>query len=201
MTQILRRTQEERSAATIEKLLEATIDSLIDVGYEQTTSRSVAERAGVSRGAMSHHFPRRIDLMVSALDRIRQLRLEAALARLESTPSGAGRVEAMVDGLWTQFTSPLFIAALKLWVAAQEDPELYARLAPIEREMSRTIMIEVERLAEGHDTDFMRRYRFAVSAARGLAVTHAFEPRTTTARDDPWPYHRAVLIRMLQSDT
>ena len=53
----VRRTQEERSAATRAKLLDATIDCLIELGYAGTTTTLIAERAGVSRGAQLHHFP------------------------------------------------------------------------------------------------------------------------------------------------
>ena len=45
-----RRTQEERSAETRARLLEATIESLGEVGYASTTTTGVCERAGVSRG-------------------------------------------------------------------------------------------------------------------------------------------------------
>lgn len=47
----LRRTQEERSQETRARLLDATIESLIDVGYAGTTTTAVCERAGLSRGA------------------------------------------------------------------------------------------------------------------------------------------------------
>src|SRR4051812_3173122 len=87
-----RRTQEERSSATIAKLLDATIESLVAVGYEHTTSRSVAERAGVSRGAQSHHFPRRVDLIVSAVERMMQIRTEELMGQLEAVPRGRGRL-------------------------------------------------------------------------------------------------------------
>ncbi|HKE79739.1 MAG TPA: TetR/AcrR family transcriptional regulator [Solirubrobacteraceae bacterium] len=194
-----RRTQEERSAATISKLLDATIESLIEVGYEHTTSRSVAERAGVSRGAQSHHFPRRVDLIVSAVERMGQLLQAAAMQELEALPRGAGRRQATIDTLWSQFSSPVFIASVKLWVAAQEDPELYERLVPIERDLGRFLMARMESLvADGADrSEYAKRYAFAVSAIRGLALMEAFEPRPANGREDPWPYYRELLEQIL----
>ena len=43
--------QAERRRVTRGKLLDATIESLIDVGYPRTTTVEVGERAGLSRGA------------------------------------------------------------------------------------------------------------------------------------------------------
>lgn len=51
-----RRTQQERSTETRERLLDATVQSLIDLGYAKTTTTVVCERAGLSRGAQVHHL-------------------------------------------------------------------------------------------------------------------------------------------------
>ena len=50
-------TQEERSSVTREKTIAATIDCLIELGYHGATVAAVAERAGISRGAVSHQYP------------------------------------------------------------------------------------------------------------------------------------------------
>src|SRR5262245_21898426 len=64
----------ERSAATRGKLLEATIQCLAELGYHQTSTVIVTERAGVSRGSMLHHFPTKADLMMAAAQHIRERR-------------------------------------------------------------------------------------------------------------------------------
>jgi len=52
-----RRGQEERRASTRARLLDATVECLVDHGYAATTTTVIAERAGVSRGAQLHHYP------------------------------------------------------------------------------------------------------------------------------------------------
>ena len=52
-----RRTQQQRSDETRAALLDATIICLHEVGYAGTSTTLVSERAGVSRGAQTHHFP------------------------------------------------------------------------------------------------------------------------------------------------
>src|SRR5262245_58479594 len=66
----LRRTNEERSAETRGRLIDATIDLLYSSGYAATTTISVAKRAGVSRGAMMHHFRSRAELLLTVAEHI-----------------------------------------------------------------------------------------------------------------------------------
>jgi AcrR family transcriptional regulator len=70
------RTQVERRAETRAKLLDATIESILEVGYAQTTTRRVAELAGVSAGAQAHHFPRRVELVAAAAEQLVERRIE-----------------------------------------------------------------------------------------------------------------------------
>ena len=81
-----RRTQSERSAETRGRLLDATIESLIEVGYAGTTIRRVTELAGVSQGAQSHHFPHRVDLVISAFERLAEQRVERYRERARELP-------------------------------------------------------------------------------------------------------------------
>jgi AcrR family transcriptional regulator len=99
------------------RLMDATIDCLVELGYEATTSRAVAERAEVSRGAGTHHFPRRLDLIVGAVDEIARRRIERWSRELEALPRGRARPRGALDVMWEELTSPLAIAGTKLWIA------------------------------------------------------------------------------------
>ena len=61
------RTQQARREATRNALLEATIQCLVQQGYAGTTTRAVAERAGVSAGALQHHFASKQELVSEAI--------------------------------------------------------------------------------------------------------------------------------------
>ncbi len=131
----LRRTQEERSAETRARLLDATIASLVEVGYASTTTTAVCERAGVSRGAQVHHFPRKQDLVVAAVAHLAARRATELRRRAEALPAatGADRLDALLDLVTEAFGGPLFDAALELWVAARTDAELHSSLVQFER--------------------------------------------------------------------
>ena len=137
-----RRTQEERSAETRARLLEATIESLIEVGYANTTTTAVCERAGVSRGAQVHHFPKKQDLVVAAVAHLAAKHVPVLRERAAALPPDANgdRLGAVVDLVAETFGGPLFTAALELWVAARTDAELHRALIPFERGAGRGLV-------------------------------------------------------------
>ncbi len=136
-----RLTQEERSAETRARLLDATIQSLIEAGYARTTTTRVCEIAGLSRGAQIHHFGTRAELVTAALEHLARRRLDEFRASLEAQRSAGANCHDPfglgLDLLWESFSGDLFIAALELWVAARTDPDLHACLLPLEREIGR----------------------------------------------------------------
>jgi AcrR family transcriptional regulator len=195
-----RRTQEQRRAETRAKLLDATIESLLEVGVAGTTTRRVSELAGVSMGAQTHHFSHRGDLLSAAAQRIaddRVGRLRALAADLAERP--ADRLPALLDLLWADFSSDVFTVFVKLWVEAADDPELYDRMIEIERQLARTITeAALDFIGELADRQgWESRLLLALSALRGLALTERFEPREG-ARRDPWPALRRALIESLE---
>src|SRR5947209_15883938 len=101
-----RRSQAERSAATREALLDATIECLVADGYANTTTSRVAERAGVSRGAHLHHFQTRNALVAAAMERLAERRYEQLLEAAERLPSGRERLVQGLDLLWAGYASP-----------------------------------------------------------------------------------------------
>lgn len=190
-----RRTQEQRTAQTRAKLLDATIESLLEAGYAATTTRRVAELAGVSQGAQTHHFPYRVDLVTAAVERLVEQRVADLGERLRALPEGDGdRVGVLLDLLWSDFSSDIFTVFVKVWVAAADDPELHERLVPIERLMARRIgeLSSMLLMEPGHEG----RTLTVLATMRGLALTERFEPRGRKVRD-PWPAIRPVLVTML----
>ena len=76
--------QEDRTRAMRTRLMEATIDSLVELGWSGTTTTVVSQRAGVSRGAQLHHFPTKQALVVGAVEHLMLMRREELAAIAES---------------------------------------------------------------------------------------------------------------------
>lgn len=126
-----RRTQEQRTADMRRRLCEATLDSLCDVGYERLSTDMIAKRAGVSRGAQTHHFPTKVDLLVGAFEH--QLELWEA-SRRDFVASHAHPIpfDIYLRYLWTQVISqPRYVASIELMLAARGDAILRRRLQKV----------------------------------------------------------------------
>ena len=118
------------------RLMEATVDCLVELGWSGTTTTVVSKRAGVSRGAQLHHFPTKQDLVVAAVGHLTERRRDDMRRAAADLPE-EGRTRAVLEILSAQFVSPVFFAALELWVAARTDAELRESVAPLERRVGR----------------------------------------------------------------
>jgi AcrR family transcriptional regulator len=137
MTEVLREPQQDRSRATRQRLLEAAIECLAEVGWSGSTVAVVAERAGVSRGAAQHHFPTREDLITSAVEYVFTQRLEMLRSHAVDLPPGPDRTRAVIEVVERMYTAPLFRAAIHLWVAASSDERLRERVVGLEAQVGR----------------------------------------------------------------
>ncbi|MFG2089150.1 MULTISPECIES: TetR/AcrR family transcriptional regulator [unclassified Spirillospora] len=132
-----REPQQDRSRATRRRLLEAAVDCLASVGWAGTTVAVVAERAGVSRGAAQHHFRTREELVTAAVEYGSDVRMTQMRERLDALADRRPSTLEVVALLGEMYTSPLFRAALQLWVAAASDDQLRARVVPLEARVGR----------------------------------------------------------------
>lgn len=137
--------QAEKSAMTRQTILEAAITCLVKVGYNRTTTSLIAEYAGVSRGAMMHHFPSRQAVIFAVVEYLRDRRLREyrefmdGIDRPESALSEAG-IRKSVESAWRLVNLPSFVAYQELLVAARTDPDLGRVLAQTERDVERLFL-------------------------------------------------------------
>ena len=171
-TATTRRTQAERTAATQAALLDATIESLVELGYAGTTTTEIARRAGVSRGAQLHHVPTTQDLVVAAVEHLYERRFAEFRAAVTAVPSSADKIDAAIDVLWSFVSGPTFTACLEMTLAARTDDQLRPRVIELDdhfTEQVGQIFLEVFPEADGDPLwDVAPAFVFAV--LEGLAV-------------------------------
>ena len=127
------RTKAERSAATKQRLLDATIDCLVELGWSGTSTTEVVRRAGVSRGAQVHHYPTKEDLVLAAIEHLLERRLAEYHAAFDRLPSGDRTPGVALDLLWDSVSGATFDAWLELAIAARRDPTLHERFLEVEQ--------------------------------------------------------------------
>ncbi len=126
--------QAEKSANTCTTIVEAAIKCIMKYGYANTTTLRIAEEAGMSRGAMNHHFSNRITVMQSAVTHLLEKRIKAFKRSSTSLPSsGNNRVRTALMAYWKQSKHPLNIVLHEMTIAARTDKELAEILIPARR--------------------------------------------------------------------
>lgn len=141
MTTAVRRSQQERSAETQEAVLDATIRCLIDLGYAATTTSAIQQLAGCSRGALTHQFPSKQELLIAAVQHLADVRARDLAATAAELPLGPDRTTSAIASMWATFKGDLFYAALELWNAARTDPDLQQALYEAERKLGRQFFV------------------------------------------------------------
>lgn len=131
--------KQDRSRVTRQRLLEATVRCLAERGWADATVSVIAAEAGISRGALQHHFPTREALVVAALEYVFEERRRQIEALAPPTTTGAARVQSVVATLMETYNGELFRAALHAWTAAAADEQVREVIAPLERRFARSV--------------------------------------------------------------
>ena len=122
------RTQRERSEETIARLLDASIDTIIEFGYARTSAALIAKRAQVSDGALFRHFPTMRDLMAATLREAGRRQLELYASRIAQIPADTRASEAVLPIMRDITCNPTNEVIYELAVAARTDEKLRATL-------------------------------------------------------------------------
>lgn len=196
----IRQPVQARSQRTRARLLDAAIEALAELGYAGARTNGIAERAGVSQGALYRHFPTKVDLFEAALvDVLAEARERfdrdfAADPDAEADPAGA-----CFRHLWEVFCSPPLQGAFELYHAARTDPALAERVVPIIADHRARAVAGTRALfpdvARSHE-DFDGAVHALMSTMQGAAVVSALAP----ADDAFVETQRRSIERMLRNE-
>src|SRR5699024_11146918 len=88
------RTQQQRREATVARLLDASIATIIEIGYARASAKTIAERAAVSDGALFRHFDTVGDFMAATAYEVLRRQLDLFAKRVAEIPDGQPAVAA-----------------------------------------------------------------------------------------------------------
>ncbi|MEM7328021.1 MAG: TetR/AcrR family transcriptional regulator [Pseudomonadota bacterium] len=176
-----KRTQAERRESTRRQLLDATIDMLMESGLSACSLAAVAKRAGLTTGAMQHHFKTKAALMRAVISE----RLFAQNRALKpddlASQSLSERCSALVTQQWQFYGNPRYIAIWDIILGARSDSLIQSEIAEWQANGTRTHELVIgEVLADqALSTADIRAIQYFVNAhLRGLALLR-------TVEDDP----------------
>jgi AcrR family transcriptional regulator len=134
-----RRTNEERSAETRNRLVEATVDCLNRYGYAGTTTILVSDTSRVTRGGMLHHFPSKVEMLIATA--------EYCLERMSEerrTRSALQNNAVILEVERGRFG----VALTEIMIGSRSDAELAQRFKPVAEKMLSLQRQSAARIAE-----------------------------------------------------
>jgi AcrR family transcriptional regulator len=168
-----RRTQQERSETTRQRILDAVMQCLREEGWVAATTPRIAEIAGISRGALLHHYPTKSLLMRAALDHVLEQGQAQFLRAIEGVPDGPERLSTMIDALWATMSSDTFVPWIEVLVASRRDPELRETVEAFALRTQAVVDENFRRLfgVSGRESDVVAQAPlFAFALVEGLAL-------------------------------
>jgi len=113
-----RRTQEERSAATRRKVIEAAIECIAEEGFRRATTTRVARRAGVTWGAIQHQFGDKDAILQAVMQRGAE-ELQGEFQRIPADLPLRQRIHVVVERTWDVLNRPFFRAFVEVALATR----------------------------------------------------------------------------------
>ncbi|HEV7339730.1 MULTISPECIES: TetR/AcrR family transcriptional regulator [Bosea] len=183
-----RRTQEERSTETRARLIDATLDLLVERGYALATTSEIAARAGVTRGALNHHFSGKDDLIVQSVSHLLQGWIGEIRRVAELVKAGSLSLSDFVDRMWELFSGRLFLVTLEHVTAARHNPYLREQLVSVTREFHAALDGTWQDFFDGtglQKPEVEAAFNATLCLMRGMSLQ-------TILRDDPAYYARLL---------
>lgn len=133
------RTQQQRREDTIARLLDASIDTIVEMGYARASAAIIAKRAGLSVGALFRHYPTMGDFMAATGYEVLRRQLERFSKQVAQIPTGEPALPAVLLVLRDITASDTNAVLYELMVAARTDEKLRATLHDVLIEYSAKI--------------------------------------------------------------
>jgi AcrR family transcriptional regulator len=118
------RTQQQRREETVGRLLEASIDTIVEVGYARASAAVITKRAGVSVGALFRHFETMGDFMAATASEVLRRQLETFTKRVAEIPADQPALEAALTILRDITGGSTNAVLYELLIAARTDEKL-----------------------------------------------------------------------------
>lgn len=185
-----------KSEQTRERLLDAALELMHAKGHGQLSVHEVARAAGMTSGAVQHHFSSKAALMLEVITRL-ILQLEEASDFWPDTKWPLPRrADHFVQQAWAMlYGQPRFSVAWSAYLAAREDTLMVAHIVErrgmLTASLKQQMAVHFPEMCQGPQAE--ARVQFVLSALRGMGLVAPFSPAAAI------PAQLQVLSHYLQS--
>lgn len=187
------RTQQQRREETVARLLDASIATIVEVGYARASAAVITKRADVSVGALFRHFETMGDFMAATAYEVLRRQLELFTKQVAQIPADGPALEAVLVILRDITRNPTNAVMYELMIAARTDEKLRATLQHVLTEYGAKIF-EAARALPG--TENVPQETLATLAA---TLTNTFDGAAIVRAVMPLPDIDAQQIPLLAS--
>lgn len=142
------RTQQQRRDETVARLLDASIETIVEVGYARASAAVITKRAGVSVGALFRHFDTMGDFMAATAREVLRRQIEMGAKRAAEIPADRPALQSLLAILRDITHNPVNAVMYELMVAARTDEKLRATLQEVLTEFDTKIFAAVRASAD-----------------------------------------------------
>jgi AcrR family transcriptional regulator len=121
-----RRTQAERSAETRARIVAAATECIAQLGFSNATMFSIAHEAGLTWGAMQHHFGDKDAILDAVIDRGVEEFTRRMEGLREAEPDLERRIRAFTERAWVIFKGPTYRTILDILLHRREKTQRIA---------------------------------------------------------------------------
>jgi AcrR family transcriptional regulator len=176
-TPLLRRTQADRSAETRVQLITAATTLLHKIGFAGVTTTGIAKEAGLTTGALHHHFPTKFELMFTVFDHLAERVLEDFTKQENLAANGRLNVSELVRYFWGVYGDPEYWAIWEILIGTRADAD--ARPQAVSDRMDAIREIRYRWLEDHVDMGDAKKevfelLEFTLIAIRGLSLERLF---------------------------
>jgi len=129
-----RRTQAERSETTRKLLLDAATKLIRKNGFGGLRTMEVARLAGVSRGALLHHFPSKHDLVVEVLAYVNEMTFAQSTRRARLARSSKDPIADIIEDAKDYFFGDPFFIGLAIAMSDESTRRLRRETSHLTRQ-------------------------------------------------------------------
>ena len=187
------RTQQQRREETVARLLAASIDTIVKVGYARASAAVIARRAQVSDGALFRHFATMGDFMAATAHEVMRRQLDLFTKQVAQIPADKPALEAVLTILRDVTGNATNAVMYELLIAARTDEKLRATLQDVLTEYA-TNIYDIARSLPG--TDRIPEETFAALVA---ILTNTFDGAAIVRAVLPQPEIEAKRIELVTS--
>jgi AcrR family transcriptional regulator len=183
-----------RGAATRERLLVAAAELTAEGGYASASVVAIAERAGVSAGALYRHFPSKVDLFSELFRAFADRELQAMYEAGDGADTWVERLEAVLTSYATRALSQPRLS----WALVYEpvDPRLDADRLESRRRYRESMADLIRRAVDAGELPEQDPHTSAaaVVGAMAEALLAPTSPNAAAAAEDPELVGRVVAL-------